>query len=361
MMSALENLIPELRQERCTHFRYRYSSCNRCIEQCPHQALEVSDKGVSLIPQNCTGCALCSASCPTGVFLARNLPLSDIAKPNAESISIACNPSELEGDIKVPCLGAIDVSILASLKLRNIKFKLKGSHHCSQCAHAPYGEQRLYAILDALSYVFMISEDEAWSLLERDDVKEVSGLDRNRSERRQFFRRWLAQGSELVKNEGQPFLDVPPSAIRYANHYVPARRRMAEKVLNHFNEPISDELSGMTWFVGDVETGEKECTGCEVCARVCPTGALKIGEEDNDWNLIFSSSQCVGCDVCIEACTANAITVSYAWKPKESETQVLYSLLRHRCQGCGRYFIGIQDDACPVCSDDTDNFSAIFG
>lgn len=360
-MSSLANLIPEIRQERCTRYRYRYSACSRCADQCPHQALILNAEGVSIEAGNCSGCALCTVSCPTAVFHAKNLPLTAIARPDSESLAIACHPSELKGDVHVPCLGALDVALLASLGLRGIKVTLRGSGHCEQCAHAPHGGQRLQAMFDTLANIDAFNEDGPWPLPQMDDISEVSGLDRRRAGRRQLFRRWLVHGTEAARNETQPATEIPASAIRYAAHFIPARRRLAEKILCQVSEALSDEMSAMTWTTAYVDAGENDCTGCEACARVCPTGALKVIEEDDNWKLIVSSSQCVGCGVCVEACTVNAIALHHGWQLTEVQSHTLHALRRYRCQGCGRYIIGIDDDICPVCSDDADSFSAIFG
>jgi len=360
-VNGLTNLIPELTQERCTRYRYRYSSCSRCADQCPHHALTLSDEGVGIEAGSCTGCALCVASCPTAVFHAANLPLAAIAKPKSESLSIACSPSELQADVSVPCLGAIDVALLASLGLRGIKVTLRGSKFCEQCANAPRGGQRLQAVLDAMANVDAFNEDSPYSLPVLDDMTEGSGMDRRRAGRRQLFRRWLAIGAEADRSDTQPAAEIPAAAIRYAAHFIPTRRRLADKVLGQLAEPICEEMSGLTWAVAYVDVGGHDCTGCEACARVCPTGALKVTEEGDDWKLIASASQCVGCGVCIEACTANAIALHHGWQITETPLPTLHALRRHRCQECGRYFIGIAEDTCPVCSDDSNSFSAIFG
>lgn len=360
-MSRLKNLIPELRLERCTRYRYRYSECSRCADQCPHQALLLNDEGVSIKASSCTGCALCAASCPTTVFHAANLPQAAIVKSDAESLAIVCEPSELQGDIRVPCLAAIDVSLLTSLGIKGIKVTLRGSVHCEQCINAPLGGQRLQAILDAMTNIDALNEEGSYSLPHLDDMTEDSGLDHRRAGRRQLFRRWLAIGADVSRSDLQSVTEIPAMAIRSAAHFVPARRRLAEKVLNQLAAPITDEMSGLTWDVAYVDVAEHDCTGCEACARVCPTGALKVTEEGDDWKLLSSASQCVGCGVCIEACTANAIALHHGWQLTETPSLILYSLRRHRCQECGRYFVGIDSDTCPVCRDDADSFSAIFG
>jgi formate hydrogenlyase subunit 6/NADH:ubiquinone oxidoreductase subunit I len=51
--------LPTIDAERCT-------GCNRCIEQCPTNALAaVGGKAVLAVPELCTYCTLCEEICPT--------------------------------------------------------------------------------------------------------------------------------------------------------------------------------------------------------------------------------------------------------------------------------------------------------
>lgn len=362
-MSSLVNLIPEVRADRCTRYHYRYSDCSRCADQCPHQALTLSDEGVSVDSGSCTGCALCAASCPTNVFRATNLPLVAIAKPASTSLNIVCTPSDLasdEEDVRVPCLGAIDVALFASLGLRGVDVTLRGSGHCEQCSHAPHGGDRLQALLDTLEEIAIFNQQDDSPRLLLEDVTESSGMDQRRAGRRQLFRRWLAKGAEAAQGSAQHGVEIPASAIRYAADFIPTRRQLAEKVVQQLGKPLSDEMIGLTWGMAYVTVGDNGCTGCEACARVCPTGALKVSEDD-DWKLLTTAAKCVGCGVCIEACTTNSIELHHGWQPGDTPLLALHTLRRHRCQECGRYFVGLDDETCPVCSDDTDSFSAIFG
>ena len=39
---------PEFRAPHCTRYRYRYSECRRCADACPHNAIGLSDEGVTI-------------------------------------------------------------------------------------------------------------------------------------------------------------------------------------------------------------------------------------------------------------------------------------------------------------------------
>lgn len=47
------------------------------------------------------------------------------------------------------------------------------------------------------------------------------------------------------------------------------------------------------------------CVQCEECAKACPTGALKM---END-QPVHNEAKCIGCGVCVNACASGAITL----------------------------------------------------
>jgi len=363
-------LVPELAVERCTRYRYRYSACSRCADQCPHQALTPGEDGVRLDPVRCQGCALCDAACATGVFKAPNLSLAVPSDPSVRQISIACVPSEQPGDVRVPCLGALTPAPLAGLGQRGFAVTLRGSAHCERCPNAPQGAARLEALLEALASVPAGPGPIEGETLPRapwltpilDDERSRQGLDRRRAERRHFFRGLLARGIEAATEDAKPSAEVPAMAIRAAALQVPSRRRLGETLWRRHGDPaLEDPLAGLTWGLGWVEVGPNPCTGCEACARVCPTGALKVSEADQQWELIHSAAQCVGCGVCTEACHAGAIALHHGRPAAAPDWSLLHRMRRFRCERCGRYFVGVDAADCPVCLDDEEGFAAIFG
>jgi len=52
---------------------------------------------------------------------------------------------------------------------------------------------------------------------------------------------------------------------------------------------------------------EKKCTGCTLCSRKCPAGAIKGAPKSPHY---IVNEKCIGCGTCIEVCKFNAITRS---------------------------------------------------
>lgn len=75
------------------------------------------------------------------------------------------------------------------------------------------------------------------------------------------------------------------------------------------------------------------CTLCGFCVQVCPTGALRIHEDETMSSLQLETSLCNSCTNCMKICPENVLSLSVALS---DQTQVL---LREsplaRCSNCG--------------------------
>lgn len=48
--------------------RVLHGYCDMCAEECPKQAIDLSEKRPTVIKENCTGCGQCRSSCPMGAI-----------------------------------------------------------------------------------------------------------------------------------------------------------------------------------------------------------------------------------------------------------------------------------------------------
>jgi len=76
------------------------------------------------------------------------------------------------------------------------------------------------------------------------------------------------------------------------------------------------------------------CSGCDICARICPQGALQLMESAAEAGYIVDPAKCDGCGVCEELCDHDAIQVARgSITPRQT-----ISLARARCRSCGAPF-----------------------
>ena len=78
---------------------------------------------------------------------------------------------------------------------------------------------------------------------------------------------------------------------------------------------------------------EDKCTLCGFCVQICPTAALRIGENDHETRLSFLQPACTSCRKCIDICGPGALASGAI--VAENGLQVLLRSPRTRCQACG--------------------------
>jgi ferredoxin len=100
-------------------------------------------------------------------------------------------------------------------------------------------------------------------------------------------------------------------------------------------------------------TVNDRCTACGVCARSCPTGALKlITGDDSTYQLSFTGAACIACEACEQLCEPAAIerTAATLGEVLSSEAVELRSGMLRACTKCGVKFAAEPDhELCPVC------------
>lgn len=283
-------------------------------------------------------------------------------RPN---FAIACAPSGTDADAIVPCLGALGPALLAYLVKQGTVLTLSGSDHCAQCVHGARGSEQQALNLDAVESLRVADEDGRWagiSLARRSQAGATQADDR-RAARRQFFRRLSNPGEAVPGSKPHATSTAAPlRAIRAARVAPSAQRDLLQMLgLGEAEMPLTAHPSLPA---GDLRL-ESGCTGCEACARACPTGALQVRESDTAWALGFEAGKCVGCGVCVETCQPRVLHLREAVAASafaRHEAVALHALPKRRCTRCDRSFAVVTDSAlCDVCAGDEQDFDAIFG
>ncbi|MGB5079120.1 MAG: 4Fe-4S dicluster domain-containing protein [Burkholderiales bacterium] len=360
--------LPEFRASRCARYRFRYSECRRCADACPHDAVTLTDEGVSLDGARCRNCALCASACRTEALVPGNLPRIELLKQASrqQGFSFACAPSQAPGDAIVPCLGALGVAAFAYLAKRGIPVELRGTGHCTECPHGAKGAAQLELNLDALERLRDAAKPHEWAAITLDGTaREGTETARHRHSRRQLFRRLIGRGVDEVERSVAPQAQhpVPQNAIRAGRPFVAAERELLQWVLKTGEAQRAIALrphAALPLMQLRLKSG---CNACEACFRACPTGALQVRESSTEWALAFEHDRCVACGVCTEVCRPKALYEREEMNAAPGRApSVLLALRKQRCERCDRFFVSTRaQEACPVCIDDDGAFSAIFG
>lgn len=360
---------PEFRSRSCTRYRFRYSSCRACADACAYGAITLSDEGISLNEADCRNCAVCTAACPTEALSAINLPRIEILKRGlaVKQVTFACAPSQAKGDETVPCLGALDAAVLATLSAMGIAVSLAGTHHCPSCPHGERGASMVAQNLDGVDVLRVAAGNEHWAPITVVELDPATPEDEvHDPSRRHLFRRFLARPAEAIalapsQVERQP---VPLKAVRFATPIASTSRALLQRLFDaaQIEAPALPRHAALP--VGRVEMAMDGCTACEVCARACPTGAMQVAESGVSWSLNFEFSRCVACGLCLEACQPKVLRLAETMSGLRGppDAMPLHALGKQRCTHCDRFFISAEPlELCPICQGDDDDFAAMFG
>jgi NAD-dependent dihydropyrimidine dehydrogenase PreA subunit len=56
-----------------------------------------------------------------------------------------------------------------------------------------------------------------------------------------------------------------------------------------------------------IRVDRERCTGCGACVEVCPTGAIRLTEDETGRHAEIDEERCQECEACVEACPEGAI------------------------------------------------------
>lgn len=353
---------------RCIRALCKAVECDRCASVCPVAAIRL-EREPTLDAEKCVGCGLCQHVCPTGAFEGHDpLPalLNCIASlPDHEVIELTCarHPDAAHGERGVDavvrttgCLAAFGASAYASLAALGVMGVILRVDACAQC---PIGGLKAEIIRAGETLRELLGRPDALQVIDQGHPGKLNRAWRKRPilavnntplSRRNFFRRLTGQADQPAKalialpDENDPKRALPRERHRLVRAIALIPRTNRAKGL-----PRQAGFTGMT--------AAESCSACGTCARVCPTGALKLVADEANFRLEFDAVRCVDCGVCLRFCKPGALTRTSP--PPLDEVlddmpRVLASGALRRCQKCGAHFAGQPEgengDLCPVCS-----------
>ena len=143
---ALESKAVFLAPDRCTVVRNRHSSCRKCTDACPTDAVGAKDNVLALDNERCVACGACTTVCPTEALIPLAPLDEDLAAAVADAVVasggravFACAriASKRKGDptkfAEVPCLARMEESVLLELAARGVEAILLVDGTCATC------------------------------------------------------------------------------------------------------------------------------------------------------------------------------------------------------------------------------------
>ncbi len=97
---------------------------------------------------------------------------------------------------------------------------------------------------------------------------------------------------------------------------------------------------------------EEACDGCDACASLCPTGAVRLETGADGAFYRLEAELCNGCGICRDVCTRDAVSITHL----TIVSQRTVALRTERCGRCGvRYHLPAKrgGQICPTCLNST--------
>jgi ferredoxin len=310
----------------CTRQRHRLSTCTRCVDVCPVGAVAFSE-GLQIDWEVCTGCGICAAVCPTAALEA-SVPSNEelLAQiqglmSTQDAVAFACPRAQGDAQgraacLTVSCLGRLDESLLVGAVAYGAQAVWLVDGACEGCPQAS-GRAVAEATITRANALLEAFDTPARAAfrpeLPAPRGKNGSGTGVSRRGLFKVLARETARVGEIAvetmpsrqrnqDTQGRPTGDLPKE--------LPGSRLLLLAALKRLGSPAAAALvCESAGPFAQFQLGEG-CTGCQMCAFFCPTGALSRVVEDGRIGLAFRTSHCTNCGLCRDICYRDAALLS---------------------------------------------------
>ena len=360
----------QLSASRCVRSLSVDSECNKCEVICPTQAIVVGDNPLPAINfSSCVGCGACDAICPSEA-----LSLDDFSPTEFFFSFIESDENLISCRKNVPCIAALNIENIISMAVLK-KDMIFDMGHCDGCDIVSTCRPQIEKNYEEAIYMLEAMESDAVIRLE--DVKYESEEPKDEaSNRREFFAninlKAVAKTKHEFEKEIQKATDelvehtLEKADIRLLKQKrITDRRKLFFTAIKRVEKPSqfhiveADEIS----FTSQKLMDEEACTACQMCYRVCPSGALTSDIKNS--KIDFDPFLCIKCHICHDVCEPDAITLSSSYAVKEffePAVQNLISFAVRRCNECNVIFSTNGDeDLCYRCKAEDEEARELWG
>lgn len=314
------------------------SECNRCEVVCPTKAIIFQETQTlpSINFSECVTCGACGAVCPSEA-----LSLDEFS-PTEFFFNFVQESDELISCKKnVPCIAALSVEHIISLAILKKKLVFDMGH-CSECAMAVTCKPQIEANYEEASYILEAIENDALITLE--DVK-YENSDEKLADRREFLNslniKNVAKARKTFEDEVQKATDelvqhslqkTDIALLKKKN--IPDKRKIFFTAIKRVEKPSVYHVVDATEisFTSQKLMDQESCTACQMCYRVCPSGALSSDVKNS--KIDFDPFLCIKCNICHDVCESDAITLSSSYNVKEFFEPAVVNLASFKVKRC---------------------------
>ena len=330
---------------KCVRATNKLSTCKACEEVCAVETIRIDSQLPNFVPNECVGCGGCAAACPDAAFGLDDFSaieyIFELVEEKRELLS--CKES-------IPCLAALSIEELISLALLHPSNHLVLDRaYCKECELGRLNEPIIKMRIEEAN--FFLQAIEAKKHLE---FREVGYEPKQAAkDRRAFLANLNLKEALRAKQKFQNEIEATSNMLQEATlsqedtqkireaKDVPHRRKLLMMALKRTQKPNllhklrSDDIS----FISQKVLDEKSCTNCQMCYRICPTGALSSDKQNGA--IFFDAIACIKCASCHDVCEPRSLELrsvfdlAALFEPKR-ETLVRFDM--RRCNECGLAF-----------------------
>ncbi len=346
------------------------SQCNRCEVICPTNAISFIDTNPlpAINFHQCVVCGACAGVCPDEA-----LELEEFSATNFFFDFIEDEDNLLSCRKNVPCIASLGVEHIISMAI------LKGElifdmGYCSGCEIASTCKPQIEENYEEA--IYLLEAMESNSVIKLEDIKYKNDSEKP-SDRRDFLSalnlKTIAKVKKSFKDEMQKASDAliehtlqKRDIALLKKKSIPNKRKILFAAIKRAEKPSvfhtvdADEVS----FTSQKMIDKEACTACQMCYRVCPTGALTSDLKNS--KIDFDPFLCIKCHTCHDVCEPDAITLSNIYNIKEffePEVVNLVAFSVKRCSECGMVFSSNNSDdtLCRRCQIEEDEARDLWG
>jgi ferredoxin len=344
----------------CVRATSKLSECTKCVDAAP-ASIQIIDNIPSFKVATGLEAAACLGACPTEAF-----SLSDFSVTEFFFTFLESKVRLISSNLNVPCISVLSIEHLISLALASesaITIDLNNYEEGSPLLEliedrieeanfvlSSLGDKHLNTNVESVARVETLvvnreEKEELEATTRRDFLSKATSV-KGVVEHKQAF-------DEAVDSEELQIFDIDNSMIeKIKDKTLTDKRKILFTTLKHIERPetfevlATEDISFVSQkFIDD------SCTNCQICYRICPTGALS---SNGRFSLInFNAMLCVKCHLCHDVCDPNAIKLQSGFEIKEFFEPIqrtLASFTIKRCNECGNNFTYTGgEQACPRC------------
>ncbi|MDD5372047.1 MAG: 4Fe-4S binding protein [Sulfurimonas sp.] len=359
----------QLKASRCVRLLSKESECNRCEVICPTEAIVIANNPLPAINFSiCVGCGACDALCPNEALSLDEFNPTDFFfnfMQESENL-ISCRKN-------VPCIAALNIENIISIALLK-KETVFDMGHCNECSIAHKCKPQIERNYEEASYMLQAMMSD--SIIKLENVKYEEPKEIKESSRREFFSK--VNLANVAKTKLQFEKEVQKATDELVEHTlqnsdiallkqkrITDRRKLFFTAIRRTKKPSQFhivEADEMTFTSMKLLDGDK-CTACQMCYRVCPSGALTSDIKNS--KIDFDPFLCIKCNTCHDVCESDAITLSPTYNVKEFFEPEVHNLIKfsvRRCDECSVIFSSNSNDRlCYRCKAEDEEAKELWG